>query len=81
MIDVLIPESVEEAIDIFDTVRAKCKFRAVIIENIGQFLKCARTSLTGDGMIRGYAELDVIDAAAWSGYDSVLLRRRMKSKS
>lgn len=46
LIDVLIPESVEEAIDIFDTVRAKCKFRAVIIENIGQFLKCARTSLT-----------------------------------
>ena len=46
LIDVLIPESVEEAIEIFDTLRAKCKYRAVIIENIGQFLKCARTSLT-----------------------------------
>lgn len=46
LMDVLIPESVEEAMDIFDTLRAKCKYRAVIIENIGRFLKCARTSLT-----------------------------------
>ena len=29
----------------FDTKRAKCKFRAIVIENIGQFLKAANSSL------------------------------------
>lgn len=45
LLDVLIPESKEESMKFFDTKRAKCKFRAIVIENIGQFLKAANSSL------------------------------------
>jgi len=45
IIDILVPDHVCRDIIIFDTLSAKCKYRAIIIENIGQYLKRARTPL------------------------------------
>lgn len=46
LLDELIPESAEETLDFFDSMKSKCKFRAVLIENIGLFLKTVNTPLS-----------------------------------
>lgn len=48
LLDLLIPDIIGQDVGICDTLNSKCKFRAIIIENIGLFLKKASTPLADE---------------------------------
>ena len=52
LLDCLVPDEIEQMVGLTDTINAKCKFRAIIIENIGQFLMKVSTPLAEELRLR-----------------------------
>lgn len=52
LLDILVPDEIEQMAGLSDTIHTKCKFRAIIIENFGQFLMRMSTPLAKELQLR-----------------------------
>ena len=52
LLDILVPDEIEQMAGLIDTIHTKCKFRAIIIENFGQFLMRMSTPLAKELQLR-----------------------------